>query len=411
MTPITLRARWILPICSPPIADGYVAIGAGRIVAVGKREVAQGTVEDLGDVALLPALVNAHCHLEFSGLAAPLGAPGTPLPAWIEQVIGERKRGRRDPTAEIAAGLVESLQAGVTTIGDIATASPAAYFSSPLPARPRLIRFHEAIGFSRARSESVFADVTARAAATAGHLEANADGVSPHAPYSVHPDLVERLCVWAAERNVPVAMHLAESPEELELLQNGTGPFRELLEARSMWDPAAIPPGTRPLAYLRRLAVAPRALIVHGNYLDVEEIAYLAAHRDRLSVVYCPRTHEYFGHEPHPLPALRAAGVRVALGTDSRASNPDLDLMGEVRAVLKAHPQLTPTEALEMATREAAAALGASGDVGALSPGLRADLLAIPVSADDDPTPAVIAAPDPRNVWLAGALVAGPGAR
>ncbi len=141
---------------------------------------------------------------------------------------------------------------------------------------------------------------------------------------------------------VPVAMHLAESREELDLLRDGTGPFQDLLDERSMWDPQAIPLGSRPLDYLRMLADAPRALVIHGNYLDDEELAFLGANRERMSLVYCPRTHAYFFHPPYPLGRALAAGVHVALGTDSRASNPDLSLLEEMRFVCAPILQLAP---------------------------------------------------------------------
>ncbi len=125
-------------------------------------------------------------------------------------------------------------------------------------------------------------------------------------------------------------MHLAESPEELRLLSHGDGPFRDLLADRSMWDESAIPAGTRPLDYLRMLAAAPKALVVHGNYLSAEELQFLATHAASMSLVYCPRTHGFFEHSPYPLRQALDLGVRVAIGTDSRASNPDLSLLAEL---------------------------------------------------------------------------------
>src|SRR5690606_12357758 len=100
----------------------------------------------------------------------------------------------------------------------------------------------------------------------------------------------------AAARNLPVAMHIAESPDELELLRAARGPFRDLLEELGAWRDAMHPPGRRPLDYLHRLSAAPRGLVIHGNYLDAEETDYLAAHADQMAVVYCPRTHARFGH-------------------------------------------------------------------------------------------------------------------
>ena len=400
MNAFTLRARWVLPIDRPPIAGGYVSIADGRIAAIGAADSGLGPVEDLGDVVVMPGLINAHTHLEFSALPQPLGTRGMSLPEWIRLVIGDRKRGDRDSTAAIAQGLRESLASGVTTLGEIATSPPALYAIAE-PA-PTTLLFQEAIGFSAGRVDSVFADVQRRLDEAPSPA-----GLSPHAPYTVHPRLLERLVELASSRGTPVATHLAESREELELLASGGGPFRELLEQRSMWDANAISRGTRPLDCLRRLAGAPRSLVIHGNYLAADEIEFVAQQRGRMSVVYCPRTHAYFEHEPYPLEAMRAAGVRIALGTDSRASNPDLRVLEEVRYVANSYPGVSPRDALRMATLDAAEALGLADHAGSLTVGKRADLVAISVGVQhDDPYQAVIDAADvPLQTWLGGQRV------
>jgi cytosine/adenosine deaminase-related metal-dependent hydrolase len=174
-------------------------------------------------------------------------------------------------------------------------------------------------------------------------------------------------------------MHLAESADEIELLNRGSGAFQELLDERSMWDAEAVAPGSRALDYLRLLAAAPRSLVIHGNHLTNDEHAFLADHRDRMSLVYCPRTHEYFAHPPYPLPELLAGGVNVALGTDSRASNPDLDLLSELRHVARTHSTINPHEILRLGTLAGAIALGRDKEVGSLTPGKHANMIAIPV--------------------------------
>jgi cytosine/adenosine deaminase-related metal-dependent hydrolase len=391
-----IRARWVLPIDKPPMAGGYISIANGRIAAICAADPGMGPVEDLGDVVLLPGLINAHTHLEFSTQVQPLGAPGVSLPEWVRLVIGDRKRGDRDAAAAIALGLQESLASGVTTIGEIAT-SPAGFYAS-VAAAPTAVLFQEAIGFSAGRVDSVFGEVERRL-----DEAPRPAGISPHAPYTVHPQLLERLVQLAVSRTAPMAMHLAESREELELLATGSGPFRELLEERSMWDAGAIAAGTRPLDYLRRLAQAPRSLVIHGNYLAADEIEFIAQHRERMSVVYCPRTHAFFGHDRYPLEAMRAAGVRVTLGTDSRASNPDLSVLQEVRH-LDRFAGVSPADAVRMATLDAAEALGLASDVGSLIVGKRADLIAIPIdSAQADPYVAALASAGvPNRVWLGG---------
>jgi len=435
---ISLQARVVCPVDRPPIEHGVVTIDRERIVAVGTAADSGAAVRDLGQVALLPGLVNAHAHLEFSHLPRPLGEAGMRLVNWIRLVIAERQGRIRTPADAIAAGLRESAASGVTTIGEIAANGWSGLNDSetadgPLPLH--MVLFLEVIGFSRVRAASALAAVEERLAdmrtcllapSRTGHLsdqsirdqsisgQSIADqasiqlGLSPHAPYTVSPDLLRQLVALARRRDLPVAMHLAESADELDLLSAGTGPLQELLDERSMWDAGVIPHASRPLDYLKMQAEAPRALVIHGTYLDAEARSFLAARADRMSLVYCPRTHAYFKHAPYPLGELLAAGVRVALGTDSRASNPDLDLLAEMRFIARAHPNVSPHDNLRMGTLAGAEALGRGKETGSLTPGKLADLVAVPLPDDARGAPeellAVLlaAAERPCAVWLRG---------
>ncbi len=426
MAPHLLQARWILPVDAPPIEGGVVSIADGLITSVGPSKSAGSTPHDLGDVVLMPGLVNAHTHLEFSNLEKPLGRPGMPLPGWIRLAIADRRRADRDELQAINSGLEESLRHGVTTIGEIATAPLELYLKNEN--QLAIILFSEVIGFSASRTNSAFATVE-KTISPAGPQRGPRHGprhgprrgprcpieisptygISPHAPYTVHPRLLHQLIDLATNCNLPVAMHLAESSEELQLLARGDGPFQELLEERSMWDPTAIAAGLRPLDYLEQLARAPRSLVIHGNYLDGEEIDFLARHRNRMAVVYCPRTHGYFGHVQYPLGAMLAAGVQVALGTDSRASNSDLSLLEEMREIARKHPKITTEQIVRLGTIEGATALGRENAVGSIAPGKRADLTVIPCRSDcDDPYDAVVYGQDaPVGTWVLGERLIG----
>ena len=374
------RARYVFPVTAPPLADGVVTVEGGQIIAVGRRAVGCTAIE-LGNVALLPGLVNPHTHLEFSDLTAPLGESRMPFPRWVPLVI-EWRAAQPPGKSAVPTGLNESVRAGVTTLGEIATPgwSPAALENQPL----RTTVFLEAIGLARDQFEPKVAEARAHLRRAAGQHCWRA-GLGPHAPYTVRPELFERLVALAAEADVPVAFHLAESREELELLATGDGLFRDVLAELGFWDPTAIPRGTRPLEYLRRLAESgARALVIHANYLEDDEIGLLAAHADRLTVVYCPRTHAFFGHPRHPLPKLLAAGASVAVGTDSRASNPDLSVWQELRFVARRFPELPGEAVLRLGTISAARALGEGGESGSLEIGKRADLAIVPL--DDGPT-------------------------
>ncbi len=416
----SLQARIVFPVDRPSIEHGVVTMEGERIMALGGAETAVGKAYDLGDVVILPGLVNTHTHLEFSDLKRPLGQAGMRLVDWIRLVIAERNRRTDCPIDSIAAGLLESVTAGVTTIAEIATADAVSYtLGKPV----ELMLLAEVIGFSRARAAAAITAVTERLDALQRRNDSDPGGlprntwqlgISPHAPYTVSPELLRQLVELARRRNLPVAMHLAESAEEIELLAAGTGEFQELLDERSMWDAAAIHGGSRPLDYLRLLAEAPRALVIHGNYLEADESDFLAARAERMSLVVCPRTHAYFGHPPYPLADMLAAGVRVALGTDSRASNPDLNLLAEMRHVARIHPTIDPHAIVRMGTLAGAEALGLDWRVGSLTAGKLANAIAVPLPPGATGSPqemlaAVLANADrPSAVWLRGREVVSP---
>ncbi len=180
----------------------------------------------------------------------------------------------------------------------------------------------------------------------------------------------------ALGRGACVSLHLAESREELDLLNDGKGPFQVLLEERGMWDQWVIARGSSPQDYLRMLTRAPAALVVHGNYLDHPSLAMMARHAGAMSLVYCPRSHIFFEHKPYPLPQALELGVRVCLGTDSRASNPDLSILSEMRVAHRLFPQVNSEAILRMGTLSGAEALRWD-EVGAIKPGAWADMVAL----------------------------------
>jgi cytosine/adenosine deaminase-related metal-dependent hydrolase len=212
-------------------------------------------------------------------------------------------------------------------------------------------------------------------------------GLSPHAPYTVPIELLRQIAAISAENKIPLAMHLAESREEMQWLAGRTGPLADLLEEFGAADPTVVSRGVRPLDYLQILAGAHRALIVHGNYLADDEIAFLADHAANMAVAYCPRTHDYFGRDPYPLEKMLSSGVRVCLGTDGRGSSPDLDLLAELRHVARQFPRLGRAAILELGTLRAAQAFGRDDEIGSLEPGKLANLAVVPLPEDNAADP------------------------
>ncbi|HTQ37916.1 MAG TPA: amidohydrolase family protein [Pirellulales bacterium] len=391
---LAFRARYVFPINAPPIPDGLVAIDHDRIVAVGEssspaiRDLLPAA-RDLGHVAILPGLINPHTHLEFSDLQQPLGTPGVAFTQWIRDVVRQRRE-RKSNHDPLALGIAESSSCGVTTLGEIASTPWQRGISWPL----EITEFCEVINFQREADQQRYQNAVK--AVTSGIDDAHAaiqwtdsfrPGISPHAPYTVRPQIMVECARISAERRIPLAHHLAESRDELMLLRTGRGPFVGLLEAFNAWDPHAIPFGSRPLDYLNMLAGAHRTLIIHGNYLDDEEINFVAHNAERMSIVYCPRTHAYFGHDPYPLAKMLAAGVNVALGTDSRASNPDLSILAEMQFGAAQHPTVLPATLLRMITVNAAKTLGREAETGTLTPGKFADLAIVSLPKHDAADP------------------------
>jgi cytosine/adenosine deaminase-related metal-dependent hydrolase len=395
--PIALRARLVFPIAAPPIVDGCVTIVGEKIVAVGRADDEAAHI-DLGEVALLPGLVNAHTHLEFADVAAPLGEPGMSLPEWIREVMAHRRAGPVSRAHSVHQGLQACMRTGTTTLGDIATHDWRADLASEGEWWPEVVMFREAIAPTVERIAPVVSAAEALLSSPdrIAHIH---PALSPHAPYTVHPELLDSMVEMARRHQVPLAMHLAESREELELLRSGGGPFRELLVELNAWNPAPDARLGSIRAYLERLARAPRALVIHGNYLNADEREFLVEQAASLSVVYCPRTHAFFNHEPYPLAELLLRGVRVALGTDSRASNPDLDMWREIRFVAQQHPGVSPETVLQLATLAGAQALGLESHIGTLEAGKAANLAIVALNSSD-------ADPHERLLWGDSRVVA-----
>lgn len=379
----TLRARYVFPVTAEPIRNATVTLEGQRIVAVGQSSPA-GEVQDLGNVAILPGLINAHTHLELSGFPEPVGQPGIGFTDWVQQVVAARWQTGYSSQQAVEQGLREGIRHGVTTLGEIAQPDwqPSLFQNARIDATV----FLELIAPTPSRTGAAL-ELARRHGQAAGPEATWQAGLSPHAPYSVRPELLTAVATLSASKHFPVAFHLAESREELELLRSGTGPLRDLLNRLDAWDPQVFSQSRRPLDYLKSLASAHRTLIIHGNYLDEEEIAFLAGHSTHMSVVYCPRTHAWFRHSVHPLPRLLSKGVCVALGTDSRASSPDLSILAEMRFVARTHPEISPDLVLQLGTLQGARALGVDRDVGSLEPGKRANLavVALPEEEPADP--------------------------
>lgn len=390
--PQTLTACWVFPVSGPPLANGTVTVEGDRLEAVLPHG-ARTPDEDLGNVALIPGLVNPHTHLDLSG-ARGLIPPTDPdrFTDWLRGVIAFRRtRSPEQTQADIQDGLAECLSYGTTLIGDIA--SEGASWDALAAAPMRAVVFHEVLGLSAERAGRAIQRLTAWDHRTPD-TERCRKGVSPHAPYSARASLIRSV----RRPNRPIAIHLAESRAEIELIARQTGPFVPFLTDLGVWEPSGL---------LRNLekpsewyAQAGPTLFVHCNYSPRQIFGVLT---ERSSVVYCPRTHAAFGHPPHPF--FGNAAFRVCLGTDSLASNPDLDILAEARFVRERYPDFPGAQLLRMVTLSGAEALGWADEVGSLDPGKSADLVAVPLPDAEraDPHELLLANhPGPRRTMFRG---------
>jgi len=404
--PWSLTARWILPVEGPPLERGIVTIRSTRILAVeppGPRP----ADHDLGNVAILPGLVNAHTHLDLSALAdtslerqrrAFAGAPGLyeklPFTDWLRTVIAQRRNLRPDQVRRnIRANLKQCLAAGTTLLADISSQG----LSWDILAKTNRIRavvFAELLGLPRTRAHQTWAAACEWVRNHPGGKSCR-PGLSPHAPYSVRASVFGATARLSGMQQIPLAIHLAETREELELLEHHRGPFVPFLSELGVWDAQGLAKGIDEVFRLARPAA--NVLFIHGNYLDAP-----AGFSPGATLVYCPRTHAAFGHEPHPFRRLLAEGVRIALGTDSLASNPDLDVLAEARFLYRHYPDLPPATLLRMLTLSGAEALGWEKETGSLAPGKSADLvvLPLPLEMDSDPYEAIFASSLPIQATL-----------
>jgi aminodeoxyfutalosine deaminase len=380
----TFTAAWVLPISAPPIRNGFVTLDGGRITAVGDG--APGEVASLGNVAILPALVNAHTHLELSYLHGRV-PPSTSFNDWVMALMALR-RDHPDPTAPAiieAAGhaIARARASGTGLFGDVSNT----LVTVPLLRDAGMAAhvFYELIGFSH--PDPVGRVREARAAADAAAIGADSVRVSlaPHAPYSVSSALFMAIRADVdAHPDSVTSVHLAESAAEVELLRQGSGPARVMLERLGVWSNEWKIPGVSPAEYVAGLGfLGPDVLVVHGVQFTRDDLVRVKTSDSPL--VSCPRSNIYVGVGAPPLEAFYAAGVPVALGTDSLASVGDLNMFAELAEARRVAPTVPARELLRSATLTGAQALRYDEDYGSIEAGKRAAMIAVrvPPGVDD----------------------------
>lgn len=405
---IRYHARYVLPVSARPIANGTVAVDSGRIAYVGPRgHGPPGSDVELGNALLLPGLVNAHCHLELTAMRGFLEA--LDFRSWILRLTSSKRAvlSREMLLDSARYGIAEGLRAGITTYAD--TCDSGVAFDAMRERGVRGIMYQE-----------VFGPDPVQCAASLAELREKIDrlrplqtdtvrvGVSPHAPYTVSDALFSAVARFAREETLAVAIHIAESQLEEDLVTRGAGPFADGLRQRGI---AVAPRGRSPIALLHSLDVlSTRPLLIHCVRTDDADLALIA--QSHCAIAHCPISNAKLGHGIAPLTRFVNDNIRVGLGSDSVASNNRMDLLEETRAAvllqgarLGAFDAVSPQTALFLATLGGAQALGLEGEIGSLEPGKSADLAAFPLDGvapiHDPVAAAVFALPGSRACFVA----------
>jgi len=404
--------RHLLPVSSPPVLEGAaVAVADGRILATGKPEMVRKVLEnrkddgatvrehDLGDSVLLPGLVNTHTHLELSWMGKENLVQGEYIP-WLRSLLAirETREADADVQGSIQEGIEFMIRRGTVAVGDISN-----HLTTVLPLAESSLRgviFHEIYSMDPDQGETVM--TTAVEALTRANQVLEDHGnpghfrlaLTPHGAHTVSPALLKALAGRAGASQAPLSIHLAETKEEVQQLKTGDGAMREFYRERSFVDESWVPPKHSPVAHMDRLgALSAGTLAVHCVHLDRQDLARLQ--KRHCTVVTCPRSNRQLNVGKADVPTIMGAGIPVALGTDSLASAPDLDLFAEMKALRDEHPGLAPAAVLRMATLNGALALGLEGDLGSIEPGKLAMLIQVPLpAATADPLEAVTSCPD-----------------
>lgn len=386
------------------IENAGVVVRDGRIVAVGPFDEVAGaaaSIEDLGEVVVLPGLINAHCHLDYTAMRGAI-LPTTNFSGWIRRLNDlKRTLSDEDYVASIESGIAELAANGTTTVLNIGSfPSLLRKIQTPpirvwwffemldirAPAHPEETVRHAEEFFSK------------RGAWMGGF------GLSPHAPYTTSLDLYQRVRDAAQKFGLPVTTHLAETEEEFDMFTHARGPLWEFLSGlgRDMHDTGR----HTPIAHLLSAGVLPRGTILaHMNRVTDDDAELLRANAARFPVVHCPRCHRFFDRPPFPYERLRDLGIRISLGTDSCASNSELNLFSEMREFQKSHPTVSPREIVEMVTTRPAAALEMSGRLGVLAPNAKADFIAIADDATRNPFELAAHTQRPERIVVNGRFI------
>jgi cytosine/adenosine deaminase-related metal-dependent hydrolase len=403
---VILRAPFILPIDSPPLKNGAVLVQNDTIVAVGpadeiKKQAQEDSYSiDLPTSILLPGFVNAHCHLELTSLKD-LSYSGN-FSNWIRKLVSLKPQvSENDYQRGLLQGIHWMLQSGITCVGDHVSFNTdlETIVKSPL----RGVLFVEVLGVVKEVAKDLF-----EAAQNLEKIFGNSTSLfritaSPHSVHAIHPDILPKLFT---ETRPLLSIHLAESEDEKKLFYDKSGPLKDLIAEKNSEAIREWPLQSSSIKHLHHLGLlSKQVMAVHCNYLDPEDINLLS--HAQISVVHCPSSHAYFSHQSFPLEELKRKKINIALGTDSLASGTSLSMLDQLKLAEKNYPKTSSEEWIRMATLNGAKALKMDSLIGSITPGKKADLIAVKIESEkmNNPFDEILRATKTHFVMIDGKVI------
>ncbi len=368
-------APWIIPVSSPPLKNAWVQLKGDSITALGTGTPPTHSPEetiDFPNAALMPGLINAHAHIEFSGTSHPQNS----FAAWARSVQNaQQNKSKTDLENAWQQNCQQLLKTGSTSVVNHCNATPENINSI----HPRLFQIAEIVGSSATTATQTYQYACEQQLHRSRQPNSPFESfnISPTSLYAVAPLVLEQFFKNRSPHQL-LSIHVKESREEHELFNHGTGPLSQLVKDRGglMWL-------KDPIGWLaEHEGLTEKTLIIHGNYLNETDQNLLK--QSQASVVHCPGSHQYFKHEPFPLAELLSEDINICLGTDSLASNTELSMLQEIRWLIARYPEISYPQALELATINGAQALGVAEQRGQLKATFDADIIAIPLSDPND---------------------------
>lgn len=407
-----IRSRCLLPVSAPPIFNGSMVIESGLIRDIGPwdhiRKLYSGNTLDMGESVVMPGLINAHCHLEYTGMAEKFDPP-TSFTQWIRQMIDLKKFWTQaDFQRSWETGYNQATVSGTTTIADNLS-QPINLSYEQLQQGARLLALFEWIQLEGLPWNVEKQEAMEYLIRTTDQITYQQSGLAPHAPYTTTPELWHYIQHHADLAKRPVSVHLAESQEEMDLFQKQSGPMHDWFDSiKHLPDWGT---GTPVQLLENKQALREGMIIIHANCLNEADLRTLA--KRKIGIVHCPRSHRFFRHPPFQMEHCLAHGIPMALGTDSLASvrpdqHPDsLSLFHEMRCFHQSFPTISPEKIIQMVTLNAAKVIGLDHAIGSLTQGNQADWISLPWSGPEkELLDAIIHTPSaPEKVVIGGKTV------